>query len=114
MNIEAKIDPAAMQLAANDASELLKALSNRHRLLILCQLIDGEKSVGQLADLLGVRDSTASQHLALLRRDRIISGRRDGQTIWYRIASQPARDIMQVLYAAYCAGSKPRAVRRRK
>lgn len=114
MNIEAKIDPAAMQLAANDASELLKALSNRHRLLILCQLIDGEKSVGQLADLLGVRDSTASQHLALLRRDRIISGRRDGQTIWYRIASQPARDIMQVLYAAYCAGSKPRAVRGRK
>lgn len=103
-----------MQLAANDASELLKALSNRHRLLILCQLIDGEKSVGQLADFLGVRDSTASQHLALLRRDRIISGRRDGQTIWYRIASQPARDIMQVLYAAYCARSKPRAARGRK
>lgn len=103
-----------MQLAANDASELLKALSNRHRLLILCQLIDGEKSVGQLADFLGVRDSTASQHLALLRRDRIISGRRDGQTIWYRIASQPARDIMQVLYAAYCAGSKPRTARGRK
>lgn len=103
-----------MQLAANDASELLKALSNRHRLLILCQLIDGEKSVGQLADFLGVRDSTASQHLALLRRDRIISGRRDGQTIWYRIASQPARDIMQVLYAAYCVGSKSRPARRRK
>jgi len=114
MNIQTRIDPAAMQLAANDASELLKALSNRHRLLILCQLIDGEKSVGQLADFLGVRDSTASQHLALLRRDRIISGRRDGQTIWYRIASQPARDIMQVLYAAYCAGSKPRAARGRK
>ncbi len=114
MNVQTKIDPAAMQLAANDASELLKALSNRHRLLILCQLIDGEKSVGQLADFLGVRDSTASQHLALLRRDRIISGRRDGQTIWYRIASQPARDIMQVLYAAYCAGSKPRAARRGK
>lgn len=114
MNIQTRIDPAAMQLAANDASELLKALSNRHRLLILCQLIDGEKSVGQLADFLGVRDSTASQHLALLRRDRIISGRRDGQTIWYRIASQPARDIMQVLYAAYCVGSKSRPARRRK
>lgn len=108
MNIRAKIDPKAMQSAADDASSLLKALSNRHRLLILCQLIDGEKSVGQLAEFLGVRDSTASQHLALLRRDRIISGRRDGQTIWYRISSRPARDIMQVLYGAYCTASKPK------
>ena len=65
-----------MQDAADDASELLKALANRHRLLILCQLIDGERSVGQLAEFLGIRDSTVSQHLALLRRDRIIAGRR--------------------------------------
>jgi DNA-binding transcriptional ArsR family regulator len=106
MNIRTKIDPRAMRSAADDASALLKALSNRHRLLILCRLIDGEKSVGELADFLGVRDSTASQHLALLRRDRIISGRRDGQTVWYRISSEPARDIMQVLYGAYCAGPK--------
>lgn len=103
-----------MRTAADDASELLKALSNRHRLLILCQLIDGEKSVGQLADFLGVRSPTASQHLALLRRDRIISGRRDGQTIWYRIASQPAHEVMQVLYASYCSGSKLRATGRRQ
>jgi DNA-binding transcriptional ArsR family regulator len=113
MNIRAKIDPKAMRMAADEASSLLKALSNRHRLLILCQLIDGEKSVGQLADFLGVRDSTASQHLALLRRDRIISGRRDGQTIWYCISSKPALDIMQVLYGAYCAGTKPPAAGRR-
>ncbi|MCC6887414.1 MAG: winged helix-turn-helix transcriptional regulator [Hyphomicrobiales bacterium] len=97
-----------MRVAADDASALLKALSNRHRLLILCQLIDGEKSVGDLADFLGVRDSTASQHLALLRRDRIICGRRDGQTVWYRIASKPALEIMRVLAAAYCAGSRSR------
>lgn len=113
MNIQAKIDPKAMRMAADDAGAFLKALSNRHRLLILCQLIDGEKSVGELADFLGVRDSTASQHLALLRRDRIISGRRDGQSIWYRIASEPALEIMQVLYGAYCAGSKPGRPRRR-
>lgn len=113
MNIQAKIDPQAMRAAADEASALLKALSNRHRLLILCQLIGGEKSVGQLADFLGVRDSTASQHLALLRRDRVISGRRDGQTIWYRISSQPALEIMQVLYESYCAGSKPKPARRR-
>ncbi len=91
-----------MRAAADQASDLLKALANRHRLLILCRLFEGEKSVSQLADFLGVRDSTASQHLALLRRDRIISARRDGQTVWYRLDSGPARGVMQSLYAAYC------------
>lgn len=97
------IDPEMMQAAADDASELLKALGNRHRLLILCQLIDGERSVGQLAEFLGIRDSTVSQHLALLRRDRIIAGRRDGQTIWYHIESEPARNVIAALYNSYCA-----------
>ena len=103
MNIETIIDPNVMRAAADEASELLKALSNQHRLLILCQLIEGEKSVGQLAEFLGIRDSTVSQHLALLRRERIIAGRRDGQTIWYRIESGPARAVMEVLYGAYCS-----------
>ncbi|HLP70176.1 MULTISPECIES: ArsR/SmtB family transcription factor [Ciceribacter] len=98
-----KLNPESMQNAADDASELLKALANRHRLLILCQLIDGERSVGQLAEFLGIRDSTVSQHLALLRRDRIISGRRDGQTIWYRIESEPARNVIGALYNTYCS-----------
>lgn len=98
-----KVDPDSMQDAADDASELLKALANRHRLLILCQLIDGERSVGQLAEFLGIRDSTVSQHLALLRRDRIIAGRRDGQTIWYRIESEPARNVISALYGSFCA-----------
>ena len=98
-----KIDPDLMQAAADDASELLKALANRHRLLILCQLAEGERSVGQLAEFLGIRDSTVSQHLALLRRDRIIAGRRDGQTIWYRIESEPARNVITTLYETYCA-----------
>lgn len=92
-----------MQAAADDASELLKALANRHRLLILCQLVEGECSVGQLAEFLGIRDSTVSQHLALLRRDKIIAGRRDGQTIWYRIESEPARNVIMALYGTYCA-----------
>ena len=56
-----------MDAAAGQASELLKSLANRHRLLIVCQLIDGERSVGEMADFLGIRDSTVSQHLALLR-----------------------------------------------
>ncbi len=103
MNIKLSIDPNAMREAAGEASELLKALSNQHRLMILCRLIDGEKSVGQLAEFLGIRDSTVSQHLALLRRDGIIAGRRDGQTIWYRIESDVARQVVEVLYGAYCS-----------
>ena len=106
MNTETIIDPDAMRAAAGDASELLKALSNEHRLMILCQLAEGEKSVGQLAAFLGIRDSTVSQHLALLRRERIIVGRRDGQTIWYRIESGPARAVMEILYRSFC---QPRA-----
>lgn len=97
-----KLQIEAMQIAADDASELLKALANRHRLLILCQLLDGERSVGQLAEGLGIRDSTVSQHLALLRKDRLIAGRRDGQTIWYRIESAAASNVLAALYKSFC------------
>lgn len=102
MKKQTDIDSGAMRSAADKASELLKSLSNPHRLLILCHLNDGEKSVGQMADFLELRDSTVSQHLALLRRDGIIVGRRDGQTIWYRIENDVSREIIAVLYRAYC------------
>ena len=92
-----------MEAAADQASELLKSLANRHRLLILCQLVDGEKSVGELARFLGARDSTVSQHLALLRKDGLVAPRRDGQTIFYAIASDPARQVLHTLFAIYCA-----------
>jgi len=98
-----KIDSEVMERAADEASELLKALANRHRLLIICQLIDGEHSVGELAEFLSLRDSTVSQHLALLRKDGLVSARRDAQTIFYSIASEPARDILKTLYQAFCA-----------
>lgn len=103
MNSKVAINPDEMRAAVDQASELMKALSNQHRLLILCCLIDGEKSVGQLAEFVGIRDSTVSQHLALLRREGIIANRRDGQTIWYRIESDIAREVVSVLYAHYCA-----------
>ncbi|HEY7643861.1 MAG TPA: metalloregulator ArsR/SmtB family transcription factor [Hyphomicrobiales bacterium] len=91
-----------MEAAADRASELLKALSNRHRLLIICQLIDGERSVGDLVGFLGIRDSTVSQHLAILRRDGLIAARRDGQTIYYSISSTPARELLKTLYKVFC------------
>src|SRR6266705_5007025 len=101
-----KINAKAMRVAADQASELLKALSNRHRLLIICQLIDGERSVGELAGFLDLRDSTVSQHLALLRKDGLVSARRDAQTIYYSIASNPAREVLKVLYQVNCAPLK--------
>lgn len=98
-----KLNPAVMQKAADTASELLKALSHRHRLMILCQLTEHERSVGQLAEFLGIRDSTVSQHLALLRKDGLVTARREGQIIWYAIASEPARELVRTLYQVYCA-----------
>jgi ArsR family transcriptional regulator, virulence genes transcriptional regulator len=92
-----------MRAAAGEVSGLLKALANPHRLLIVCQLIESERSVGELAAFLGLRDSTVSQHLALLRHDGVVTTRRDGQTIWYSIGSNPARDVVRTLYRAFCA-----------
>jgi len=108
-----KIDIGIMEAAADRASDLLKALSNRHRLLIICQLIDGERSVGDLAEFLGLRDSTVSQHLALLRKDKLVSARRDAQTIYYSIASDPARELLKTLYQVYCAPSRPAKANRK-
>ena len=108
-----KIDIDVMEAAADRASELLKALSNRHRLLIVCQLIDGERSVGDLAEFLGLRDSTVSQHLALLRKDGLVSARRDAQTIYYSIASDPARAVLTALFRVYCAPSVGKTPRKK-
>jgi ArsR family transcriptional regulator, virulence genes transcriptional regulator len=92
-----------MHASAAEAEELLKAIANRHRLMILCRLLEGERAVGELAELLGLRDSTVSQHLALLRKDGLVATRRDGQTIWYSIDSRPARKLLETLYQVFCA-----------
>jgi DNA-binding transcriptional ArsR family regulator len=91
-----------MAQAAAAASDLLKSLGNPTRLLILCRLTEAECSVGDLVALLGIRDSTVSQHLALLRKDRLVQTRREGQTIWYTITSHPARQVLETLFAIYC------------
>jgi len=98
----ASLDPKQMAAAAEDASELLKSLANPNRLLILCQLTEGERSVGDLAAFLGLRDSTVSQHLALLRRDGMVRARRDGQTIWYSVSSPAARLVLNTLFEIFC------------
>ncbi|KQT03629.1 MAG: ArsR/SmtB family transcription factor [Bradyrhizobium sp.] len=103
-----KMNAEIMERAADQASELLKALANRHRLLLICQLIDGERSVGELAEFLNLRDSTVSQHLALLRKDGLVSARREAQTIFYSIASEPARKVLKTLFQAFCAPKSAR------
>jgi DNA-binding transcriptional ArsR family regulator len=110
-----KIQANEMLAAADEASTLLKALSNRHRLILFCQLTEKERSVGELAALLKIRDSTVSQHLALLRKDGLVTARRDGQTIWYSIGSPQARELVRTLYRVYCgttSGGGPQARRK--
>ena len=97
-----KIQTEKMSQAADNAVGLLQSLGNKSRLMIMCQLIDGEKSVGQLAELLQVRELTISQHLALLRKDRLVTTRRQAQTIYYAVASDPARRVLETLYKVYC------------
>ena len=100
-----------MLVAADEASGLLKALANRHRLIIICQLAEKERSVGELADVLKIRDSTVSQHLALLRKDKLVTARRDAQTIWYSIGNAAARELVRTLYRVYCGPAPARGVK---
>lgn len=86
-----------LQQNAKLASQLLKAMSNEHRLLILCELLDRERSVGQLVRAVGVSQSALSQHLARLRRDRVVRTRRDAQVIWYSLASGEVRTLLVTL-----------------
>lgn len=97
-----KINAAQMKASADDACGLLKAPANPHRLMIVCSLIDREKSVGALAQALGVRESLASQHLGLLRRDGLIAAQRKAQTIYYALQSGRARALLETLSDLFC------------
>lgn len=91
-----------MQKRADEVSALLKILSHPKRLLILCQLVKQERAVGDIAVLLGVRETAISQQLALLRKDRLVQTRRDGRTIFYSLARPDLKSLIGFLYATYC------------
>ena len=91
-----------MQSAADQVCELMTLLSNRSRLVILCLRTEGEKSVGQLAEAVGARDTAVSQQLAVLRRERIVKARREGQTMFYRIVDPNVAEVLDFLYEKYC------------
>ena len=94
-----------LQVNARDASILLKAMSNERRLMILCHLAGGEKSVGQLEELISLSQSALSQHLARLRRDRLVRTRRNAQSIYYSLNGTQAVAVMSTLGSLYPAAS---------
>lgn len=102
------IDLAQLQENARRASALLKAMSNEHRLIVLCQLLHGEKSVGQLEQIVGLSQSALSQHLARLRRDDLVKTRRSAQTIYYSLKGEEASTVLNTLYELYCANDTAR------
>ncbi|WP_266183776.1 ArsR/SmtB family transcription factor [Dyella humicola] len=92
----------AMARHADEAVAVLKAMGSQHRLMLLCQLLEGERSVNQLADALELAQSVVSQHLSLLRRDGLVLGRREGQSIYYDIRDERVRTLMATLFELFC------------
>jgi DNA-binding transcriptional ArsR family regulator len=91
-----------MQLAAHRACRMMKVLANPDRLLILCQLSQGERRVGEFEELLGIVQPTLSQQLTVLRDEKLVSTRREGKAVHYALTSPKALAVMQVLYEQFC------------
>ena len=104
---------AELEDNAQRAAKLLKALANPARLVVLCQLADGERSVGELERAVGMSQSGISQHLALLRRAGVVTRRRVRQTVLYSLASTEAVAVMTTLYSLFCASGAPLPAARR-
>ena len=96
------IDPERLRQAADEAVGALKLLANPERLLLLCQLSQGEFSVGELEEQLGIHQPTLSQQLGVLRKQQVVATRRDGKNIYYSIADPAVLEILVVLYRLYC------------
>ena len=88
---------------AEEASALLGAMANPKRLMVLCSLLESEKSVGQLTEIAGISQGALSQHLGKLRAMGLVDTRRDAQTIYYRLVSSEAEQLLEVLHKLYCA-----------
>lgn len=103
MNDDKKqLPPTLMAESAKRAEGLLKQLANASRLLVLCNLASGAKSVGELADIVGLSQSSLSQHLAKLKEAGLVSCQKKGQMVYYHIASMEAQALLSTLYLIYC------------
>lgn len=111
-----KIDAIARDMTkqADEAARFLRVLSNSHRLRVLCLLLEGELSVGEINAMVPVSQSVLSQHLAVLRTRKLVNTRRVAQTIYYSVAPGPVADVVLALHGAFCRrpGAGSRALRR--
>lgn len=98
------MDLETVEFRLRRASALLRAMGNPHRLLILCQLVKGERNVGELERVVGLSQSALSQHLARLRHDQIVKTRRSAQTIYYSLAGDEAIEVIATLCKLYGTG----------
>jgi ArsR family transcriptional regulator, virulence genes transcriptional regulator len=103
-----QLTPAAFAAKAGEAAALLKALAHEARLMVLCQLTEGEHSAGSLQDGSGLSQSALSQHLARLREEGLVATRRDAQTIYYRLADAKAERVLNTLASIYCPPARKR------
>ena len=101
--MDAAIDLDAMRQHADEAVLMLKLLGNADRLLLLCQLVQQERTVGELERLTGITQPTLSQQLGVLRREGAVDTRREGKFIWYRLADGRVLQLMQAMYQLFCA-----------
>jgi DNA-binding transcriptional ArsR family regulator len=106
VEVAEKFDLAQMTEAADKASGLMKTLGHKGRLMILCQLAGGEKSVGELSRTLGMPQSPLSQHLSRMRREGLVKTRRNAQTIYYSLHADEAGKLIKCLYEIYCANDQ--------
>ena len=104
--------PIDFQERATEAANLLKALANPDRLLLLCQLVGGERTVTELGVLAHIEQPSLSQQLGVLRGERLVATRREGKNVFYRVASPAALKVLETLYGLFCA--EPELVARRK
>ena len=92
-----------MQSSADDACRLMKVLANRDRMMVLCQISQGEMCVGELEEVLDIHQPTLSQQLTVLRNEDLVQTRREGKQIYYSLANSPVLEVMNVLYQNYCS-----------
>lgn len=102
-----KPDLAALQASANQACSLLKVLAHGDRLIILCRLAQGEFCVGELEEDLGIRQPTLSQQLGVLRQEGLVTTRREGKHIFYKLVSEDALAVLNVLHERLCSQAMP-------
>jgi ArsR family transcriptional regulator len=97
-----KTELKKMQASADDACKLMKVLANRDRMMLLCEIAQGEKCVSELEVALDLHQPTLSQQLTVLRKEKLVKTRREGKQIYYTLSSQVAVAVMSILYKHYC------------